>query len=502
MQSRNRIPTIFNIYMLDVICCALGCVILLWQIKYNEAEQQTAAAQKAQDDLKKAGAEVYSVSAEVEALRKALEESQKKSTLLSTQLEDTAKERDEVSRLVALSRKEYDSLRQAWMLSEALLKNLRTDLEKLKDQQKLAALELADKVKANAELLLQVEAAEKKADEQKKQVAARKLDAQEAAKRLEAQLAKLQAVELRNKELEKQAVDLRAEGKEATAKLTVSELRVKMLEQELDRNKKDLSASGQQSQDLVRSNEALNKKLLASAKEIGEAKMAIALLEGEKAGLLARAREAQAEVEQRFAGIALTGKRVLFLVDMSGSMAMADEKTDDPDKWPLVCETVVQLMRSIKGLQHYQVLLFSDKVRYPLTPAGQWIAYDPETTPKKVLATLKAVKPDGETNMHAVFAEAFRYREAGLDTIYVLSDGLPNAGDGLPAAGKLTEAQQTDLLTKHLRFKLKNDWNRPIAGQKRVRINAIGFFFESPDVGAFLWALAREHDGSFVGMSK
>ena len=36
----------------------------------------------------------------------------------------------------------------------------------------------------------------------------------------------------------------------------------------------------------------------------------------------------------------------------------------------------------------------------------------------------------------------------------------------------------------------------------RVRINTIGFFFESPDVGAFLWALARENDGSFVGMSR
>jgi hypothetical protein len=35
-----------------------------------------------------------------------------------------------------------------------------------------------------------------------------------------------------------------------------------------------------------------------------------------------------------------------------------------------------------------------------------------------------------------------------------------------------------------------------------VRINAVGFFFESPDGGAFLWALARENDGNFVGMSR
>ena len=36
----------------------------------------------------------------------------------------------------------------------------------------------------------------------------------------------------------------------------------------------------------------------------------------------------------------------------------------------------------------------------------------------------------------------------------------------------------------------------------RVRINSIGFFYQSPNVGAFLWNLSRENDGSFVGMSK
>ena len=50
--------------------------------------------------------------------------------------------------------------------------------------------------------------------------------------------------------------------------------------------------------------------------------------------------------------------------------------------------------------------------------------------------------------------------------------------------------------------KLKSEWNRSYSGRPKVRINTVGFFYESPDVGAFLWALARENDGSFVGMSK
>ena len=30
MNVRHRIPSIFNLSMVDVLCCALGCVILLW----------------------------------------------------------------------------------------------------------------------------------------------------------------------------------------------------------------------------------------------------------------------------------------------------------------------------------------------------------------------------------------------------------------------------------------------------------------------------------------
>ncbi len=32
MRVRHKIPSIFNLSMVDVLCCALGCVILLWLI--------------------------------------------------------------------------------------------------------------------------------------------------------------------------------------------------------------------------------------------------------------------------------------------------------------------------------------------------------------------------------------------------------------------------------------------------------------------------------------
>jgi hypothetical protein len=106
--------------------------------------------------------------------------------------------------------------------------------------------------------------------------------------------------------------------------------------------------------------------------------------------------------------------------------------------------------------------------------------------------------------MYAALDTAFRFRATGLDTIYLLSDGLPNQGEGATAEQErtLNENALGEVLGKHIRKKLKTDWNKAIKDKPRVRINAVGFFYESPDVGAFLWALARENDGSFVGMSR
>jgi hypothetical protein len=116
---------------------------------------------------------------------------------------------------------------------------------------------------------------------------------------------------------------------------------------------------------------------------------------------------------------------------------------------------------------------------------------------------MKTIKPEGGTNMHQALNAAFAFREQGLDTMYLLSDGLPNIGDGLPPnAASLKEMERCEILSKHIRAKLKGDWNRPRSDGTRVRINTIGFFYESPDVGAFLWAMARENEGSFVGMSR
>src|SRR5207248_7250898 len=156
-------------------------------------------------------------------------------------------------------------------------------------------------------------------------------------------------------------------------------------------------------------------------------------LQSERKVLADQARRAMAAVENRFEGIALTGRRVLFLVDMSGSMELVDERTPDANKWLGVRETVTKIMRSLPDLEKFQVLVFANRVSYLLGNEGRWLNYDPKISADRVMQALAAIRPQGSTNMYDAFETAFRFRTDGLDTIYVLSDGLPNAGPGLTA---------------------------------------------------------------------
>ncbi len=244
----------------------------------------------------------------------------------------------------------------------------------------------------------------------------------------------------------------------------------------------------------------------ASQKSLAQAGETIQNLQASQRILAQEQRRLRAAVTNRFAGIHLTGKKVMFLVDVSGSMRMKDTKEEAPKKWDEVCETLGKLMKSLPDLTHYQVIAFGEGLVYPLGQTGKWIPYNPRTSPDEMTKALRAIKPDGGTKMRPAFQEAFTYRKSGLDTIYLVSDGLPT-DDNLPKKyadhlENLRGVQRTTYLTTLVRESLKQLWNAPENGKVPVRINAIGYFFESPEVGAFLWALARENDGNFVGMSR
>lgn len=522
MLTRHKVPTIFNIYMLDVICCALGCVILLWQVAHQEAETQTNDAKKqysaAEDSRKafeKARDDLKSASTDVIELQASVKDWKGKYNKLSQDLAQTEKDRDAARKIIIDRTADLDKLRDAVTLSKEQLAKLQADLAKwLAVQQKTSAA-LAGMQKVNLDLLARLALADKEIASLRTDVKARQADIDAANKKTQGQAELVRLSQEDAKRLQKLLDTLNADNKNALDKIKLTELQLKVREQDLDRTKKELqlvlTTRDQLAKDLVAASkvtddaksilDAIAKDREQAKKDLEAAAKIVATLRLDKETLMKRLAALEADVEQRFAGIPLTGENVVFLIDISGSMMMKDPDTEDPDKWPFLCETLMKLMKSIPTLQRFQVILFSDKTNHLFGNRDFWLKYEGPATAEKVRDSLRKVKVEGNTNMHDGFDEAFRYRKLKLDTIYFFSDGLPNAGPGVPfSIAKPTEAQKAHYMSKHVRDKLKSDWNAPQDGMRDVRVNAVGFWFDSPDVGAFLWALAREHKGSFVGL--
>jgi hypothetical protein len=485
-MRRHRPPTLVSMWMLDVFCCALGCVTLLWLLKTREASDIADEASQASSLL-------------VETRGK-LDESEQRSALRLANAERLAAELDATNKQLALVEQKSDE-------------NARSLALMTQEREKLAkSLALVEKELVRAKEALAL--VEQEIDKTKKDLVASRTRADDLNKTLVGTDAKLTAsdAELIKKrgELDNmtQALEL-AKKQQRDLELLVRVKEKARLETEIKLTETDKKLDevartvGDQSKMQARVTQ-LEKDLKAERTRLDEANTTIIDLQGTKAKLADKVDKLMIESENRFAGIAMTGKSVVFLVDMSGSMERVDENTEAPQKWPTVCETVCKVMRTLPDLQNFQVILFSGKVRY-LLDAGDWIKYEKEKSIERVRRALLAVKPAEDTNLYAGLEEAFKYRSKGLDTIYFFSDGLPTSGPGLTPAQDRALTSETDraaILTRHIRRTLSTTWNRPDSARNRVRINSIGFFYESPDVGAFLWALSRENDGSFVGMSK
>src|SRR5580704_2911604 len=97
MQVRHRIPTIFNLSMVDVLCCALGCVILLWLVYFKEARERSVAAGKTGKELIVAKQKLESLTRDLAGAQQALGVAKSKHDSLIGQLVAVAAQRDELA---------------------------------------------------------------------------------------------------------------------------------------------------------------------------------------------------------------------------------------------------------------------------------------------------------------------------------------------------------------------------------------------------------------------
>src|SRR5471030_2911410 len=65
MKIRHRTPSIFNLSMVDLMCCALGCVIFLWLLNFREARDRAKSAGQDHTKLVAARREVDDLTAKL-----------------------------------------------------------------------------------------------------------------------------------------------------------------------------------------------------------------------------------------------------------------------------------------------------------------------------------------------------------------------------------------------------------------------------------------------------
>jgi hypothetical protein len=473
MRTRHRIPTIFSLSMLDVFCCALGCVIFLWLWNDRLAKMRLKAAEDTKRQLESTLWDLSQARAKIDSLESDLTQTRGRLALTLSDLEQArgnvlalTRQRDQTAQELAAARTRLaDSQRQIETLQKKTLDQERTAQSLLEQLAKKAMEErrLKDESALTQQRLSGLEVLLRNRDKELTVATARTKELTEQLHDLEAQLQMLRSKS-------------QATLSEQEQKLAAAQARMQELEKFLNNRKSSLIEMQRQLDDLQSERKNLTDQL---------AKLRIA-------------------ADNRFAGIQLTGRRVIFIVDMSGSMRMVDAQKESPEKWPLVISTVKKIMQSLPDLEKFQVVVFSEAAHFPLGSSDDWLNYD-EQAADRVERALKGVEPRGNTNLYAAFEAAFRFRARGLDTIYLLSDGLPNVGPGLTPLEQtqnLNELQKGERLGRYIRNMLSTNWNRSATGWTKVRINSIGFFYESPDLGAFLWALARENEGNFVGMSQ
>jgi hypothetical protein len=513
MRVRHKPPTLVSMWMLDVFCCALGCVTLLFLLNSRMAADAVTANRAALVDLDTADKKLAATITALESTRLKLnaeEEARGKLAASVTELEGVRLKLSDESRRLAeqlkLALAEQSDTARALAQAKADIKIAEAQLDA--SQTALNAAE--KKVDVTAK---ELETSRKQVDDAADLLRKRQKDIDALAKKDAAAATALTDLQklVRVKDDERMTVEARLT--DTRRQLTDAEARMKQMQRDLDAQLAAAKAAAKAAADELAAAKAdaakSNEELGASraqikdlTRKVDDANVTIIDLQGTNAKLADKFNKMQRDTESRFAGIAMTGKRAVFLVDMSGSMGKRDLNSLDETKWPLVVETVCKVMRSIPTLEQFQVVTFSSSANW-LLGSGEWQRFDGERSVEVVKAALLKTTPKDDTNLYAALEKAFSLRAQGLDTVYVFSDGLPTSGPDLtPAQQNLPETERGVILGKQIRDTLARSWNRPEADRTRVRINAVGFYFESVDVGAFLWALARDNDGSFVGMSR
>ena len=245
-----------------------------------------------------------------------------------------------------------------------------------------------------------------------------------------------------------------------------------------------------------------------SAVELDRLKLNIKELEEQKKQLQEEVRDTGDDVRrlvgdgnrEYLTGLKLGGKRILILLDVSGSMLddtivniirirnMRDGIKRNAPKWVQTLRMVDWLTARFPRDSQYQVYVFNTKTRSALPgQEGKWLDVSNKAELNSVIKALGKIVPEGGTNLENAFAAIGRLRPRP-DNVYLITDGLPTRGSRTVRGATITGKQRLNLFDRA---------KKQMPGG--VPVNVILAPLEGDPEAAFAyWRLAMSTDGSFL----
>ncbi|MCY3751445.1 MAG: VWA domain-containing protein [Gammaproteobacteria bacterium] len=245
-----------------------------------------------------------------------------------------------------------------------------------------------------------------------------------------------------------------------------------------------------------------------SAVELDRLKLNIKELEEQKKQLQQEVRDTGDDVRrlvgdgnrEYLTGLKLGGKRILILLDVSGSMLddtivniirirnMRDGLKRNAPKWVQTLRMVDWLTARFPRDSQYQIYVFNTKTRAALPgQEGKWLDVGNKSDLNSVIEALGKIVPEGGTNLENAFAAIGKLRPRP-DNVYLITDGLPTRGSRTIRGTTITGKQRLNLFTRAI---------KQMPGG--VPVNVILAPLEGDPEAAFAyWRLAMSTDGSFL----
>ena len=418
MKPRREI-NIFSISFIDVFCCALGAMILIFVLN-NQAltDNVQSALEEYRKERTKAEEQTAKAKEAREVARIARNDAQKSRDLaLKARNQAQTAERKAVQRL----NEAIDSKREALQQKEAAMDAAKATNE----AQRKARLALEQMRRAKERL----EKAKRVLEKRNDQLAEERAEMQKLLEEkeigdteLQALLTKLKALEDEKKETELARTS--ADNKVDDLLLELEKLRSaqEALTKENEEEKEKAKALAEDLDDLRNQKSDLDSRLRSRLAELREKEAQIRKKEARIRKREKELKEKDEEIaglqEESLFGISVEYDRILFLIDRSGSIIQND--------WKKVLTGTCNEILEHCDVNEFAIIAFSSNMRFYPTRRGSTVGGNQQSKKEAVEWLSKDVVFGGSTHLHEALRIA--YEEYGtLDAIFLLTDGLPSA---------------------------------------------------------------------------